>query len=88
MEKISKKYYLELSISKKTLQAINQELSLLSGLKLSPFARARREEMLKEAIKWPKGKSQEKRKITEIYRDGNFVIAAGKPGKEAAPGFN
>jgi len=87
MEKIDRKFYIKLGITEKDLLSINQELSLPLGLKLSPFARARRELMLKEAISWPEGKNQEKRKITEIYRSGNFVIAVGKPGKEAAPGF-
>ena len=67
--------------------SINQELSLPVGLKLSPFARQRRKEMLHEAISWPKGKNQEHRKITEVYTSGDFVVAVGKPGKEAAPDF-
>ena len=87
METITKNFYLKLGISENALSAINKELALNAGLKLSPFARSRRAEMLKEAIAFPKGKNQEKRKITEIYKSGNFIIAVGKPGKEAAPDF-
>jgi len=87
MEKITKKFYLTLGLMEKDISIINKELSLPVGLKLSPFARPRRIEMLKEAIGWPRGKNQEKRKITEIYKSGEFVVAIGKPGKEAAPDF-
>lgn len=87
MEKITKKFYLELGISEKALLAINKEIALPIGVKLSPFARTRRVEMTTEAIGWTKGKSQEKRKITEIYKADDFVVAVGKPGKEAAPDF-
>ncbi len=84
---MTKKYYLTLGVSLKDISAINRELSLPVNLKLSPFARSRRNAMLLEAISWPKGKSQKKRKITEIYKSGNFIVAAGKPGKEAAADF-
>ena len=84
---ITKKFYLSLGASEKVLSVINKELFLPVGLKLSPFARPRRIEMLNESIAWPKGKNQKKRKITEIYKSDNFVIAVGKPGKEAAPDF-
>lgn len=87
MEIITKKFYLRLGISEKDINTINKELSLTAGLKLSPFARLRRAEMLMEAISFPKGKNQEKRKITEIYKSGDFVVAVGKPGKEASPDF-
>ncbi len=87
MEKITKKFYLGLGISKKDILAINKEMALPVGVKLSSFARSRRVEMTAEAMAWPKGKSQEKRKITEIYKADNFVVAVGKPGKEAAPDF-
>lgn len=84
---INKDFYLALGIPKRDILAINKELVLTAELKLSPFARTRRIEMTKEAMAWPKGKNQEKRKITEIYRAGHFVVAIGKPGKEAAPDF-
>jgi len=87
MDKITKNFYLELGVSEKDILNIKQEMSLPVGLKLSPFARSRRVEMTKEAMEWPKGKNQEKRKVTEIYKTGNFVVAVGKPGKEAAPDF-
>ena len=87
MEKLSREFYIRLGVPEKAILSINQELSLPAGLKLSPFARARREAMLKEAISWPKGRSQTKRKITEVYASGDFVVAVGKPGKEAAPDF-
>lgn len=87
MEKITKKFYLALGIAEKNILAINKELSIPVEFKLSPFARTRRVEMTTEAIEWPKGKNQEKRKITEIYKAGDFVVAVGKPGKEAAPDF-
>jgi len=87
MEPTTKKFYLSLNLSEKALLIINKELSLPVGLKLSPSARPCRIEMLKEAIGWPKGKNQKKRKITKIYKSDDFVVAVGKPGKEAAPEF-
>ena len=87
MEKITKEFYIRLGISEKDILAINKEMALSVGVKLSPFARSRRVEMTAEAIGWPKGKSQEKRKITEIYKVDDFIIAVGKPGKEAASDF-
>jgi hypothetical protein len=87
MEKITKEFYIGLGISEKDILAINKEMALPVGVKLSPFARSRRVEMTAEATGWPKGKKQEKRIITEIYRIDNFVIAVGKPGKEAHPDF-
>src|SRR3989338_3601492 len=86
-EIITKSFYLMLGVSESEIQQINKELFLPQGLKLSPFARQRRIEMLQEAISWPVGRNQEKRKITEIYKVGDFVVAVGKPGKEAAPNF-
>ena len=56
-----RKFYLGLGIPEKDILAINKELALTAGLKLSPFARPRRVEMLKEALLFPKGKNQEKR---------------------------
>jgi len=82
-----RKFYLGLGIPEKDILAINKELALTAGLKLSPFARPRRVEMLKEALLFPKGKNQEKRRVTEIYRSSSFTVAVGKPGKEAAPDF-
>ena len=87
MKKITKEFYIGLDISEKDILAINTEMALPVGVKLSPFARSRRVEMTAEAIGWPKGKSQEKRKITEIYNVDDFVVAVGKPGKEAAVDF-
>jgi len=87
LEKITKKFYLGLGVSQKEISIVNKELALPLNIKLSPFARSRRVEMTTEAIGWPKGKNQEKRKITEIYKANNFIVAVGKPGKEAAPDF-
>jgi hypothetical protein len=87
MEQITEKHYTNLGLSEKEILDINKELSLPAGLKLSPFARSRRAEMLTEAISWPKGANQKKRKITEVYKSGKFVVAVGKPGKEAALDF-
>lgn len=87
MKKITKKFYIGLGISEKDILAINKEMALSVGVKLSPFAKSRRVEMTAEAIGWPKGKSQEKRKITEIYKADDFIIVVGKPGKEAASDF-
>lgn len=87
MEKIAKSFYIKLGIPNRDVLVINKELSLPVGLKLSPYAKPRRIKMLKEAISWPKGKSQEKRKITKLYKSCDFVVAVGKPGKEAAPDF-
>ena len=87
MKTITKKFYLALGLSEKDILAINRELSLPAGLKLSPFARPHRIDMLREAIGWPKGTNQEKRKITKLYKGGGFAVAVGKPGKEAALTF-
>jgi hypothetical protein len=87
LEKITKEFYIKLGVSPADINAVNKELALPLNLKLSPFARSRRVEMTAEAIEWPKGKSQEKRKITEIYKANNFIVAVGKPGKEAALDF-
>lgn len=87
MSIIHKKFYSKLGISETDILTINKELSLPTGLRLSPFAKPRRVEMLMEAISWPRGKSQEERKITKIYKSGAFTVVVGKPGKEAAPGF-
>lgn len=87
MGQITKKFYLALGVSIEDIHAVNKELALSTGFKLSPFARSRRTEMLQEAISWPRGESQERRKITELYRNGGFVVAVGKPGKEAAADF-
>lgn len=84
---MTKKFYLEMGLSEKDILDINKELSLPVGLKLSPSAKPRRVEILREAIGWPKGKNQGKRKISEIYQSGDFIVAVGKPGKEAAPDF-
>ena len=69
------------------LESLRKELALPSVNRLSKFARPRRIEMLTEAINFPKGKSQETRAITPLYKDGVFIVAVGKPGKEAAPDF-
>lgn len=87
MKTITEKFYLELGLSKKDIKIINKELLLPLGLKLSSFARPRRAEMLNEAILFPKGKNQEQREITEMYKSGDFIIAVGKPGKEASPNY-
>jgi len=87
MEKITKNFYLNLGVSEADISAINNELLIPVGLKLSPSARPHRVEITKEAINWPKGLDQEHRVITEIYKTKNFVVAVGKPGKEAAPDF-
>ncbi len=88
MKQVNKKnFYLELGIPLKELSTINKELALTAGLKLSSFARPRRVEMLREAISWPKGKNQENRRITKLYKVGDFEVTVGKPGKEAASDF-
>ncbi len=84
---ITKDFYLKLGVSANELKIVNKGLALSAGLKLSPFARPRRVEMLQEAISWPKGKNQEDRKITKLYKAGGFEVVVGKPGKEAAPDF-
>ena len=87
MKKTVKSFYQKIGAFLGDIRTVNNELSLLIGVKLSPFARPRRVEMLREAIGWPRGSSQGKRKITKLYSSGSFVIAIGKPGKEAAPSF-
>ena len=55
--------------------------------RLSTFAHPRRIEALIEALGFPKGEGQNTRIMTELYKDGVFTVAVGKPGKEAAPDF-
>ncbi len=78
--------YKKSGISSETLSIINAELKL-PNVKLTPFARPRRLEALKEALNWDKGHSQENRKVTALYTIGGFTIAVAKPGKEAAPDY-
>ena len=85
--KITEEYYLALGIPEETILAINKELCLITLNKLSSTARPLRIEMLQEAIGWPRGKDQAHRITTEIYKSHDFVVAVGKPGKEAAPDF-
>ena len=88
MEKIDRKFYIKLGITEKDLLSINQELSLPLGLKLSPFARARRELMLKEAISWPEGKNQEKRKTSLELRWIPLEAAVANENKEMKIYYN
>jgi len=81
-----KEYYESLGISMDILKLVNSELKLPNE-RLNPFARSRRLEALKEAISWEKGENQENRKITVLYRLGEYSVAVGKPGKEAAPDY-
>lgn len=74
-------------VSEKALALLRKELALPSVNRLSTFARPRRVDMLTEAVWFPKGQNQDKRIMTELYKDGVFVVAVGKPGKEAAPDF-
>lgn len=87
MTQPTSKSYKGFGVTSTESKTLNKELALPAGLKLSPFARPRRQEMLNEALVWPKGKSQINRKITKVYRSNDYVIAVGKPGKEAAPDF-
>lgn len=87
MAQSTSKAYKGFGVTSTESRALNKELALPTGLKLSPFARPRRQEMLYEALAWPKGKSQTSRKITKVYRSSDYIIAIGKPGKEAAPDF-
>ena len=85
MKKINKDYYSKLGVSSKESNLVNEELALPVGLKLSPSARPRRVEMLQEAISWPRGKNQDNRKITKLYKSGDFEVAvtlASGTGKE------
>lgn len=86
-EKIDKDFYINLGVSETDITIVNKELALPQNLKLSPFAKPRRIEMLHEAIGWPKGENQDNRIITELYKNGSFIVAVGKPGKEAAEDF-
>lgn len=87
MTQPTSKFYKGFGVISTESKTLNKELALPAGLKLSPFARPRRQEMLNEALVWPKGKSQTNRKITKVYRSNDYIIAIGKPGKEAAPDF-
>lgn len=86
-ERITKSFYIKLGVSPEDIETVNKELALPLGLKLSPFAKSRRIEMLHEAIDLPRGKNQKNRLVTELYKSGGFIVAVGKPGKEAAPDF-
>lgn len=45
-----------------------------------------RAKSIEEAISWPTGPSQEKRKLHAIWRGEGYEVGAGKPGKEAKAG--
>ena len=87
MDTITKQYYLDLGLTEEDILALNNELSLTPGPQQTIFARSRRSEMLNEALLFPKGTGQEDRIITEMYRSAEYIVAFGKPGKEAAPDF-
>ncbi len=84
--KTFQKYMQERGVSPKTLDLINQKLKLPNE-RLTPLAKQHRIEAVNEALEWEKGDNQEKRKITKLYFIGDYVIAVGKPGKEAAPDY-
>lgn len=85
-EDIIRKYTEEVGIAPATLRIVNEKLKLPEE-KLSAFARPRRLEFVHEAIAWKKGPSQDKRAITKVYTIKEYVVAVGKPGKEAAPDY-
>lgn len=49
---------------------------------------SRRKESVDEAISFKPGKNQEERVFTDLYSENKFRISVGKPGKEAAEGYN
>ncbi len=79
--------YSAAGVSQKELEILRLELALPHVNRLSTFARPRRIQTLIEAIEFPRGEGQNTRVMTELYRDGIFTVAVGKPGKEAAPDF-
>ena len=85
MESILQQYK-KLGISSKVLHLVNKELKLPNE-RLTPFARARRQEALKEALSWKKGPDQKNRNVTKLYSIKEYTIAIAKPGKEAAPEY-
>lgn len=75
-------------ISKETLNKLRKILALeTGGLRLNKFALPVRFQMVREAISWPKGKSQTNRETHKIYTIENNFIGVEKPGKEAAPNY-
>ena len=55
--------------------------------RLLPNARQVRKDTTLEAINWPTGKNQMSRIVTPLSKINEYTIAAGKPGKEAAPDY-
>lgn len=55
---------------------------------LGGAAKSRREAAIAEASAWPSGPSVRKKIITEVFAEGDYVVSLGKPGKEAAPGYD
>lgn len=80
------KQYKDWNISLDELKKVHEFLRL-PEIKLSPFARPRRIEALKEAFNFESGPDQQHRKITELYSLYEYVVAVAKPGKEAAPDY-
>ena len=87
MKDIILKQYQEMEISQETLKLVNEKLKLLES-NLTKFSREKRRKALKEAISWESGPDQENRKVTILYEFGDYAVAVGKPGKEAAPDYN
>jgi len=78
--------YRELNISKDTLLTLNKKLAL-PAIKLTPFARKRRQQALYESLSWPKGPDQDHRIYKELYFIENHSLGVSKPGKEASPEY-
>jgi len=73
-------------IPKSKLNRINSVIRL-PDVRLTPFAKPRRLELVKEAMSWKKGPNQDKRYVTKLYFIDEYTIAVEKPGKEAAPDY-
>ena len=85
-DEVFQKYAKETGIDRQAIKLVNEKLKLPKE-RLSSFARPRRLEAVKEAIGWEKGPDQERHVITELYKINEYIVAIGKPGKEAAPDY-
>lgn len=52
------------------------------------IAGERRQDLVNEAIAWPKGDSQDQKISTNLFIKNEFTVRLSKPGKEAAPTYD
>lgn len=63
-----------------------RDLRLPSGM-LGSISKNRRCDAIREAISWPGGQDQAHKKYYVVSKSGQYSVALGKPGKEAAPDY-